>query len=1005
MKLSTFVFFVMLDSFTSTMKYGSAVLFTFNETNSQTFCAEVIRSLRFAQETSNNKTTRSSWDVNVLFTSSVEFTDTCELYEDSIEVEGRNETEEDRAIYAPSITIQCEKNVVLTCGRNNVCIKLLSTFNLTIHGCTLHGAGIEVTVPAHLSNLTLIGCVLDGLRRALPINVWTAQYVTILDSRLSRGYQKGTWMCGGCLSLRGVRRGIVLRNVSVDDCTNSRDGGCVCITGDNSSDVRDRFLFPYETYGGTVEITDSSFENCVSTISGLLYVSYMQSAIVTSSGFYNGTARSYEGCVGIGYIYPGLITFVQNTIRLCRVVANDNGCASFSTRGIPPNAPNLGFAQLGNVTMKDCVFSDCTAAISVGGMSVFNTNRFVHVENVLVENTMAVVKGGGVEFYDLDHPVMVRNLTVRHTSTLGDGGGIRIIDVSSIIFDGVKLYNTSGTVGGGLYSSFGVITILSYSMRNVQSFNGSCLLAHFSTIKYSTKSGGLSMLCLPSKANAVSRHYVPKRYFESEGFASSLNGSLTITERSFAEPTYTQSLVSSRGSSSTSNGNTSSNNVTITTSIQRTAGEQGILAGIATAQIGVMGTSKGEGSMILTSAWLGMLMYDCNKYKPSSLEIAISPSFSDHPRVLNLYINLVILTSCAALEALWTHFRLKQNEQIAYTDLSHPSISLRFFLLYVIDVTAAAVCCFAPVVGKWWLGLLSLLFVVGIMITLYNKYIGPAQSGQCAGCYVSWTPPAIGCVGILLNNAGLWSDTEKSEGVVRKGGILFEEFTQRRAWAGMVSLGVSFVQGILSGVPLTTRSQCAAMYWVSTVMYATIIVLYSLVPVHHTRRDHFAFRFVLLALVFGNAIRALGYSVHGGAISSDTVNGLVQACVVIGVIMNVVSSIGIVFGQRKGLHAPPSFATMMSESDSDAVRTSPTAKKSTHNDELMVEEVLMTALFDSAKVNNTNNSMRIDTTHSGIARTLPTSHTLLSGTYKVESTLMMSKHDTAILNKRKMIEL
>eukprot|EP00759_Apiculatamorpha_spiralis_P000883 PhF_6_TR10367/c0_g2_i1/m.16102 len=172
-------------------------------------------------------------------------------------------------------------------------------------------------------------------------------------------------------------------------------GGCLIVTGDNSTSFREMLdtVLPSESYGGFVRIESSLFEYCVSrglAMSAIVAVMYMRHVDITSSTFRHGISHN-SACVLIQRIGNGTYSTTPVTSYVVRV--------------------------------SNVFVYNCSAATNGGGLSIYLNDNFwdqilgtIEILGVTVVNTSTGDMGGGIEVLDTKRNVVLRDVTVRNCS-------------------------------------------------------------------------------------------------------------------------------------------------------------------------------------------------------------------------------------------------------------------------------------------------------------------------------------------------------------------------------------------------------------------------------------------------------------------------------------------------------------------------------------------------------------------------------------------------------------
>eukprot|EP00759_Apiculatamorpha_spiralis_P020620 PhF_6_TR25879/c0_g1_i1/m.36587 len=262
-------------------------------------------------------------------------------------------------ITIPVLTLVCAPSVILDCsktGRDASCFELQETISsFSIAGCTLHGTGIVFNAKG---NLTILDSSFDGLNNQVPINVYSAGFVFMRNSIVIKGISRSLSIGGGCMSIRGVRGGVILQNVTVRNCSSTRSGGCVYINGDTYIGYDEPVVgfTPLYKYGGAVQLDSCLFEYCYARASaGVLAIMLMNSTEVTNSVFRHGASISYEGCMLVREIGYGRVNITNINIKNCTTPNGITGCLTVALFDAEETLAAPAPLVLQNIELLDCV--------------------------------------------------------------------------------------------------------------------------------------------------------------------------------------------------------------------------------------------------------------------------------------------------------------------------------------------------------------------------------------------------------------------------------------------------------------------------------------------------------------------------------------------------------------------------------------------------------------------------------------------------------------------------
>eukprot|EP00759_Apiculatamorpha_spiralis_P032798 PhF_6_TR34169/c0_g1_i3/m.49986 len=167
----------------------------------------------------------------------------------------------------------------------------------------------------------------------------------------------------------------------------------------------------------------------------------------------------------------------------------------------------------------------------------------------------------------------------------------------------------------------------------------------------------------------------------------------------------------------------------------------------------------------------------------------------------------------------------------------------------------------------------------------------------------------------------MWSDTPTSGGIVKKAGVLFEEHSLHRSWAGLFNLVVCVFQGILSGLPVEGNERhCGVMYAGTVLLYIVVIVCQVCYASYHTSRDRITFIGVAVMLVVGNGARTMRY-LAPSTIDTELEKLIVFVCMIVGTVFNVVCIVLFVVGSVVHPSGESSSTTTHDSEDHDKVQS------------------------------------------------------------------------------------
>eukprot|EP00759_Apiculatamorpha_spiralis_P026537 PhF_6_TR29391/c0_g1_i3/m.43347 len=631
------------------------------------------------------------------------------------------------AFIPPMLNISCQSlsheiTVLCPATKSSSCFSIIeapesssnASLDIQLHSCVFVRSAI--TVNAVNTTVTIDRTIIDATNTHVPINVFTAWIVFITNTQVERGYSTSLWMGGGCISLRGVKKQVFVRNVLVQNCFSARFGGCLLISGDTSQDIERRYMAS-SFYSGSVDIIGSVFRNCNATTTGLVNVAYVRSLNIQNSSFLGGFVRQFEGCLGIMYVYPGKVVLENNVVRDCLAKEESDGCVGIATFDefdwypeFNQYLPRPGFVDSEAVVVRNLTLTNCVSSGDTGGMSIVNTTRSVTLDGIVIQQGVCRDRGAGFKFQSLN-AVSVRNVMIRDVKSKSVGGAITVYDTPNFMARNISIFGSQARLGGALFVVNSTVFLQNVFIQDSRSMYAAyCVMIQATNITFQN----VTILCRDVNESTFSRRY---RFRQLATFAINstpwIGEGPWVGEKQFAtsSTTVTASLrnatKATRQLNSFQGWRTSEQNVVVGTSV-------------AIQTIGVM-SPETDAATVLTSAWLGMLMYDCNQYKPSSLEMWFDPDFygSSSPRVLNLYVNGAMFSILILVEIVATVISLCRAG-VRYANVTHPRLTLRGFLFFVFDLSAASCCCF--VVEQIALGVSSTLGIVGISIFIYFMY-------------------------------------------------------------------------------------------------------------------------------------------------------------------------------------------------------------------------------------------------------------------------------------------
>eukprot|EP00759_Apiculatamorpha_spiralis_P000093 PhF_6_TR10015/c0_g1_i2/m.15319 len=592
----------------------------------------------------------------------------------------------------PRVVIECSSNATtLYCPRdtgNPSCFLCGNkTLSFSILGCVVEGAAVSFM--SSLGNLTIQSSLLRGLNAFQQINVAAASTVRLLDTLVEHGYDRSIWLGGGCLSLRGIKNGIYMSNMTIQNCMSNRNGGCVNVLGTGKELVADWDPLPYDEYGGDFVMTSSRIENCTGKGSpgGGVSIRYVASLRMSDSVIQNCWAKTTEGCIEIIYVGPGVVELTRLTVYNCTALQGSNGCVALSPRDHqvePLPAPMI---------LSDVRLSRCRAAGS-GGLTVSSSFRDLILRNVVVHDSMVNSSCGCLLLYNLMN-VVLRNITLQQCVT-DHAGGMAITDVKNISVFGLTIRDTivKGHSAAVESSNVGTLTMSNTIFNNIVSRSSASCLYMDNTHLVMTN---FTLWC--TRGVTTRRYKVNGNTFtapQGVGVVTTENALDILTSTMTVPPKLTRAPLKAIVHVSASSNYYS-----------------GLQATGVIIQSGSMAIRDSESPGITTS-WLTGLLDECNVYSSSFLERWIAPDFEGPPREMNLYILLGFLTAVSVLEMLCTFLWIKIRPT-TYDVTPHPTGSLRVFVVVVSDLTASSVFCIVSATSPQQivLGVMGLLTVCG----------------------------------------------------------------------------------------------------------------------------------------------------------------------------------------------------------------------------------------------------------------------------------------------------
>eukprot|EP00759_Apiculatamorpha_spiralis_P017064 PhF_6_TR23266/c1_g1_i3/m.32721 len=319
-------------------------------------------------------------------------------------------------------------------------LRVLSSSVLNITNCLFRGAGIEYA--SYGGTLALQYCVFDGIGAQLPLIVLGGADVTIEDTIIVRGLASSVWMGGGCLSIRGVRGHVSLTNVSVQNCTSNRDGGCYLITRNNATGMMEDDWLLLTEYGGTLHIRNSSFQRCKArtTSGGLVAAKFMTSVTIENVVLRHGVGTRYAGCMDLYNNGPGDVVLRNIRAENCTSLEYAVGCINvFSNVSL--------HTYVSNVKMVGCTAKQGVGCINVDG----NFTGMVDMQNVSC--IRARVQQGSCGCYNVlrQTNAWIENCVCSDSYVDANGGGMCIIEIprgvlQTLVFDNVTARKKVGAV-------------------------------------------------------------------------------------------------------------------------------------------------------------------------------------------------------------------------------------------------------------------------------------------------------------------------------------------------------------------------------------------------------------------------------------------------------------------------------------------------------------------------------------------------------------------------------
>jgi len=213
-----------------------------------------------------------------------------------------------------------------------------------------------------------------------------------------------------------------------------------CIFRNNTASCGGGIYFT-RTGGGTVEIVDTRFENCVSTKAKVGNVYGGGGAI-----FFDGRPSEGEEDAS-NAAYKDLDTFVDYDVDLTRVTidgCNSAGCGS---------AIFMHDKGTARIEMTACEVRNCLSeASSCGTIRCDGNSRYqLKVEGCLIESNTSKGHGGGIYWNALGEgsSLTVNNTTIRNNTTTTMGGGM-FVEGSSMTVTNTTITGNVAQKGGGI---------------------------------------------------------------------------------------------------------------------------------------------------------------------------------------------------------------------------------------------------------------------------------------------------------------------------------------------------------------------------------------------------------------------------------------------------------------------------------------------------------------------------------------------------------------------------
>eukprot|EP00759_Apiculatamorpha_spiralis_P004578 PhF_6_TR12650/c0_g2_i2/m.20096 len=344
-----------------------------------------------------------------------------------------------------SVKIQCVGGTSFRClSRTDGCFSILvPQLSVEFEGCLFVGGGLKVAEST--SNISLTRCTMDGLNAQPLVDVWTAHVVTIVDSVFMNGYVNAVLFGGGCLSLRGVRGGIWMHNVTTRNCVAARNGGCVAISGDNSTAISPLDPIPFDQYGGDVVIRGMVAEYCstLGSRGGSLALYYMTNVQMENVTLRHGWSKTSEGCLLMVHLGPGYTKLSMVTIHNCTASYGQNACATISPR-------MSSMLEITDLTVSNCSSVMWHAGIEISGAS---QGYFQHLDVRHVDNGACLFLSDSLNF-------MVKDVYIEDCFSTSDGG-LMSHNITNAGYETIVISNTFGN------AAFRASNVRNSTFRNI----------------------------------------------------------------------------------------------------------------------------------------------------------------------------------------------------------------------------------------------------------------------------------------------------------------------------------------------------------------------------------------------------------------------------------------------------------------------------------------------------------------------------------------------------------